>query len=62
VIASSSDFTPYGWFTDGYILVSKDSSELYIQTAEKGAKPLKITDYHKPDTEFEGYGYGYGGL
>lgn len=62
-IASVSEYAPYGWFTDEYVLVSKDGSELYIRSADKtSTKPVKITDYHKPDTEFEGYGYGYGGL
>jgi hypothetical protein len=64
-IASLSDYFTYGWFTDNYLLVSKNSSELYIMT-KKGPtdaqKPLKISDYHKPSTTFRGYGGGYGGL
>lgn len=65
-IRSLSDLKPYGWFTDKYLLVSKDQSELYIiysainQT--EAEQPLfKISDYHKPSTLFNGYGYGYGG-
>lgn len=63
-IASLSEFIPYGWYSDDYLLVSKSSSELYILPA--GGTPttsqiLKITDYHKPAINFAGYGGGYGG-
>lgn len=64
-IATLSEFAPYGWFGDNYILVSKNSSELYITTEaslQNSRQPLKITDYYKPDQSFNGYGYGYGGL
>jgi hypothetical protein len=64
-IATLSDYAPYGWFSDNYVLVSKNSSELYIMPASGPAgtkQPLKITDYYKPDQTYAGYGYGYGGL
>ena len=64
-IATLSDYSPYGWYTDNYVLVSKSSSELYIlpATGQIGSQvPLKITDYYKPTQSFQGYGYGYGGL
>jgi hypothetical protein len=63
-IATSSDYSPYGWYSDDYLLVSKNSSELYIIPANelKTKQPLKITDYYKPAQTFNGYGYGYGGL
>jgi len=64
-IASLSDYSPYGWYSDNYTLVSKSSSELYIMPAggmAAGKTPLKITDYYKPAQTFNGYGYGYGGL
>jgi hypothetical protein len=64
-IASLSDYAPYGWYSDNYVLVSKDSSELYIMPASglaAGKQPLKITDYYKPAQTYTGYGYGYGGL
>jgi hypothetical protein len=63
-ITAKSDFTPYGWMTDDYLLMQKSNSELYITTnsqIEKGAEPLKISDYHKPNVNYAGYGYGYGG-
>ncbi len=64
-IASLSDeFSPYGWFGEGYLLVSKKGSELYIIPAsgpKPGADLLKVSDYHKPAYSFRGYGYGYGG-
>ena len=61
----SADYTPYGWYTNDYVLISKNSSELYIlpKSGVKGdIKPYKITDYHKPDHNFYGYGGGYGGI
>lgn len=62
-IAELSEYAAYGWYTDDYILLSKNSSELYIAPAtEFGQNVLKITDYHKPNTTFYGYGGGYGGL
>jgi hypothetical protein len=60
-ITSLSDYYPYGWFTDSYVLVSKNSSELYIM-GKDGGTPLKITDYYKPTINYRGYGGGYGGL
>jgi hypothetical protein len=60
-----SDYSPYGWFSDSYTLVSKNASELYIMPTSGPAKsrqPLKITDYYKPAQTYVGYGYGYGGL
>lgn len=60
-IASLSDYSPYGWFTDNYLLVSKNSSELYVMPVG-GGNALKITDYYKPPINYNGYGGGYGGL
>jgi len=64
-IASLTDYKPYGWFTSDYLLVSKNSSELYIMPKgglDDKAQPVKITDYHKPAQNFFGYGGGYGGI
>jgi hypothetical protein len=61
-IATLSDYTPYGWYTDEYLLVSKGGSELYIISRSNPGSPLKVTDYHKPQVNFAGYGYGYGGF
>ncbi|HEX7963390.1 MAG TPA: hypothetical protein VF466_02260 [Candidatus Saccharimonadales bacterium] len=60
-VASLSDYQTYGWYTEKYLLVSKNGSELYILPVT-GGTPLKITDYYKPNVEFTGYGKGYGGL
>lgn len=60
-IASLSDYAPYGWFTDNYVLVQKGGSELYIIPVT-GGTPLKISDYYKPSYSYYGYGGGYGGL
>lgn len=64
-IGALSDHAAYGWFSDDYLLVSKNESELYILPKSgitDTVKPLKITDYHKPAQDFRGYGGGYGGL
>lgn len=60
-VASLSEDSPYGWFTDSYLLVEKSGSELYVMPAA-GGTPLKISDYYKPPQEYYGYGGGYGGL
>ena len=60
-IASLSDYAPYGWYTDKYLLVQKGGSELYAMPVG-GGTPVKISDYYKPSYSFYGYGGGYGGL
>ncbi len=63
-LATLSEYTPYGWYTDKYLLVSKGGSELYIMPSggdDATEHLLKVADYHKPATSFAGYGYGYGG-
>lgn len=61
-IASLTDYVAYGWYTDNYVLMSKNGSELYIRAAGSESPTLKISDYHKPNYDFSGYGYGYGGF
>jgi hypothetical protein len=61
-IATLSPYATYGWYTDNYLFVSKDSSELYIMAKSGSQAPIKISDYHKPAYTFQGYGGGYGGL
>ncbi|HEX5447612.1 MAG TPA: hypothetical protein VFW90_00160, partial [Candidatus Saccharimonadales bacterium] len=61
-IANLSDYSPYGWYTNNYLLVSKNSSELYVMAKSGSSSPVKISDYHKPQQTFYGYGGGYGGL
>lgn len=64
-VAGLSEYSPYGWYGDSYILVSKNSSELYVVPVaglSSGRQPLKVTDYYKPAQTYAGYGYGYGGL
>ncbi len=63
-LASSSDYSAYGWFSEDYLLMSKNGSELYIAPSSgfsSSTPPQKITDYHKPARSLDGYGYGYGG-
>lgn len=61
-IATLSDYNTYGWYSDDYLLVSKNSSELYIMDNAGKQTPVKISDYHKPAQTFPGYGGGYGGF
>lgn len=64
-IASESEYAPYGWFSDRYLLVSKNNSELFIMPVSgptTETPPLKITNYYKPNQSYPGYGYGYGGI
>ncbi|HWB38657.1 MAG TPA: hypothetical protein VG604_00245 [Candidatus Saccharimonadales bacterium] len=62
-IATLSDYSPYGWYTDDYLLVTKNNSELYILPTgplSQNQKPFKISDYYKAQS-YPGYGGGYGG-
>ncbi|HKX73206.1 MAG TPA: carboxypeptidase-like regulatory domain-containing protein [Candidatus Saccharimonadales bacterium] len=63
-VAKLSDYIPYGWFSDDYLLVSKGGSELYIVSTQNPdfTKAYKLTDYHKSNIQFNGYGGGYGGF
>jgi hypothetical protein len=63
-LATASEFKPFGWLTDDYLLLQKSDSELYITTKDQlknGTQPLKISDYHKVAASLYGYGSGYGG-
>ncbi|HEV2402586.1 MAG TPA: hypothetical protein VGS08_00095 [Candidatus Saccharimonadales bacterium] len=60
-IGSLTSYTPYGWYSDSYLLVEKSGSELYIMPVG-GGTALKVSDYYKPAQNFNGYGGGYGGL
>lgn len=65
VVAELSDYQTYGWFTEDYLLLSKNGSELFIMPAQgvdQSQQPVKISDYHKPAQNYYGYGGGYGGI
>ncbi len=59
-ITTSTNFSPYGWYGDSYLLVSQNNSQLFILPASSNQpkQPLKITDYYKPTKSLDGYGYG----
>ncbi|HWT55886.1 MAG TPA: hypothetical protein VN031_02535 [Candidatus Microsaccharimonas sp.] len=61
-IATLSNYVPYGWYSDNYLLVSKNGSELYVMPTDGSTQPVKITDYYKPQLTYRGYGGGYGGI
>ncbi|HSX16811.1 MAG TPA: hypothetical protein VLH86_01780 [Patescibacteria group bacterium] len=62
---SSDDHVAYGWYTDGYLLVTKKSSEMHIMPVDGltdgVTSAIKVSDYYKPNYYIRGYGYGYGG-
>lgn len=60
-IAELRDYKQYGWFTEDFLLVSKNGSELFILAKDTPTEVLKVTDYHKPAVDFYNYGGGYGG-
>ncbi len=43
-VDSGGDYAAYGWYSDQYLLVAKNNSELYIMSAT-GSSPVKITNY-----------------
>jgi hypothetical protein len=48
-IARLSEYIPYGWYDDNYLLLSKDNSQLYVMHRsglQNNRTPLKIADYH----------------
>jgi hypothetical protein len=44
VLPKTGDFQPLGWFTNQYLILSKNSSELYLMNAS-GGDPVKAGDY-----------------
>lgn len=64
-IAGSSLLTPYGWFTDNYLLASDKTGILYIipVSGVAAGTPYKLTaSYFRPNvTHVGGYRYGNGG-
>lgn len=59
--AYGGTWSVYGWFSNDYLLLSKNSSSIYILPTDGSSKvPLKITNYHRPDYYYLGYGGGYG--
>lgn len=61
-LANLTDYRPYGWFSDNYLIVSSiNGSELYILPTGSLAtdgKLLKISDYYKSYQNLSGYSYG----
>lgn len=60
-VAALNEYQIYGWYSEDYLLLSKKGSELYLLPAV-GGTPLKVSDYHKSQLSYRGYGGGYGGL
>jgi hypothetical protein len=47
VASLSRNDEAYGWFSDSYLIISRQISELYIMSAE-GGQPIKVTNYFRP--------------
>jgi hypothetical protein len=60
-IAKFSDYAPYGWYTDNYVLVSENDNELYIMPATGSELPVKVGNYYESMLNNSGNGGGYGG-
>jgi len=60
-IAALDNYTAYGWYSDSYVLASKNHNQLYILPASGlsgGRLPLNITSYYEPDGTSDSYEYG----
>ena len=55
-------FSVYGWYSDDYLLVSKNRSQLFIVPTDGVTAPVAITNYYKPGQNVMNIIYGYGGL
>jgi hypothetical protein len=61
-IATQSDYSVYGWYTDNYLLVQKGNNELYVMPTS-GGTPMKVSDYFHPGGLYaSGYSGSYGSL
>lgn len=62
LLDGAGDYLPYGWFSDNYLVVSKNGNELYIMPATGLASasqpPVKISDYYRSVQSYSGYSYG----
>jgi hypothetical protein len=59
-IAALDGYTPYGWYSDNYVLASRDNDQLYILPASGlsgNQQSLKITNYYEPAGKTTGYEY-----
>lgn len=60
-IATLDNYSPYGWYSDSYILVTQNNDQLYILPASGlsgGRQPLRITAYFEPNGKSSTYEYG----
>lgn len=65
ILNGLAGYQAYGWFSDDYVLLSQNGTDLYIAPAiglKAGQQPFKIGYYYKPVPQLNNYGYGYGGL
>lgn len=58
-IADKSEYVAVGWYTDDYLLLSKNGSELYISDINTIANPIKVSDFQPNSFNDLGGGYSY---
>lgn len=59
-IAILDNYSPYGWYSDNYILATQNNDQLYILPASglsSGRQPLRITAYFEPTGKSSTYEY-----
>lgn len=60
--AQQSDYLPYGWYGDSYLILSKNNNQLAILPVGTALQPLPITTYYQTPQLYTGAQYSYGGL
>jgi hypothetical protein len=60
-VASLDSYQAYGWFTDNYVLTSKNGSELYVMSAN-GGKQVPVSGYYGSGRVVSSYGGNYAGF
>ena len=61
-LTALNGFSVYGWYSDDYLLVSKNHSQLFIAPVDGLTAPKAIANYYKPGQNVANFSYGYGGL
>ncbi len=58
-IVDKTEYKVIGWYSDDYLLLSKNGSELYISEVNNIANPIKISDFQPNSFNDMGGGYSY---
>lgn len=55
-VLSYTDFRPFAWFSDSYLLLRNADGEIYAASVQANPQPKKVTDYLKTTTITNEYG------